>query len=177
VFGGAGSGLFEETWLYDPAEQMFTLIPTSSTPPGRADPAHAYDPVNGRMLVFGGGVRVVPPRVYLDDTWAFDGTEWVELPFAAGEHPSERRFSANGVDPTTNIWYLHGGTVDEEDRDDLWRFDFATSTWQQMNDPDPPPRGFASGEWDPRSGALHVFGGLTQPIFESLSDGWRWRPE
>jgi hypothetical protein len=175
VFGGAGAGLFDETWLYDPEAQTFTLLPTSTTPPGRADPAHAYDPVSGRMLVFGGGVRVVPPRMYLDDTWAFDGTDWVEI--AGAEHPSERRFSANGVDPETNTWYLHGGTVDEEDRDDLWRFDFAAETWTRLEDPLPPARGFAAGAWDPRSRALHVIGGLTQPFFSALADGWRMHPE
>ena len=107
VFGGAGgSALFEETWLYDPGSMSFSMVPTSSTPPGRADGAHAYDPIKGRMLIFGGGVRVVPPYNHLGDTWAFDGTNWTELTPAV--HPTKRRFGANGVDPDTGSWYLTG---------------------------------------------------------------------
>jgi hypothetical protein len=175
VFGGARASLVRETWLYDPEARSFEMIATSSTPPGRADPAHAYDPVNGRMLVFGGGVRVVPPLMHLDDTWAFDGTDWVEI--TSAEHPSARRFPAFGVDAASGSWYVTGGTVETEDRDDVWRFDFATDTWTQLEDPELPPRGFASGEWDPVTRSLYVFGGLTQPNFSALSDGWRLRPE
>jgi hypothetical protein len=175
VFGGAGAGLFRETWSYDPTAMTFTEILTDNVPPGRADPAHAYDPIGGRMLVFGGGVRVVPPLMHLDDTWAFDGTDWTEI--VSDTHPSARRFPANGVDPETGAWYVTGGTVEESDRDDLWKFDFATDTWTQLEDPELPARGFSAGDWDPRSRALHVFGGLAQPDFSALSDGWRVRPE
>jgi hypothetical protein len=178
VFGGAGvGGLFTDTWLYDAEMQTFTTITTTTTPPGRADPAHAYDAENGRMLVFGGGVRAFPPYVHLDDTWAFHGTDWVELTFAPDAHPGVRRFAASGVDRETNTWYLATGTRDEEDYDDLWAFDLVTNTWTELANPDLPKRGFSGGEWDPRSRALHVFGGFTSPFYSALSDGWRFRPE
>jgi N-acetylneuraminic acid mutarotase len=127
------------------------------------------------MLVFGGGVRVQPPRFYREDTWAFDGTRWVEI--ESQDHPSPRRYPAMGVDALGGHWYVYGGTIDSQDLDDLWRFDFATDTWTQLEDPMPPPRGFAASEWDPRTQSLTVFGGLEQPNFASYADGWRLRPQ
>lgn len=178
VFGGGGTAGFDRTtWLFDADSGRFDFVQTSSTPPGRTDPASAFDPVSGRMFVFGGGVRVVPPFEHREDLWAFDGSEWTELT-PSGDVPGKRRFPAHGVDVENGAWYLFSGTVEEQDLADLWRFDFATEQWTRLPDQDlPEPRGFPSSVWDPTTRSLVVFGGLTRPITAALTDGWRFRPE
>lgn len=178
VFGGGGAGGFDRTtWLYDPETERFSFAQTTVIPPGRTDPASAFDPTSGRMFIFGGGVQVVPPFEHREDLWAFDGNDWEEIT-PAGDGPSKRRFPAHGVDEVNGAWYLFSGTIEEQDLPDLWRFDFATETWTELPDQDlPEPRGFPASVWDPTTRSLAVFGGLTRPITAALTDGWRFRPE
>ncbi len=170
--GGTARDLPTATFAYDPAAQTFTEVATSTAPPGRADPASAYDAERGRMLVFGGGVSAVPPYAHLDDTWAFDGTDWSKID-AAG--PSARRFPAGAVDPVARAWFVFSGTRETEDPADLWRFDLDTDTWTRLDADDAPgPRGFAAAAWDPITEAMFVFGGFTQPVVRAKADGWRF---
>ncbi len=175
VFGGGGrTGFDTVTWLFDPTSQRFNFANPDHTPPARSDAASAYDPINHRMLVFGGSVRAVAPYQLLSDTWAFDGVDWTEI---TGDHPSERRFGAPGVDPTTGSWFLFGGTRETDDFDEIWRFDLVSSTWTLLPVTMPPARGFPASAWHGPTGALYVFGGLGQPNYTGFHDGWRFRPE
>ena len=40
-----------------------------------------YDPVSGKMVLFGGCANVADPSTYLNDTWAYDpaANTWTEL--------------------------------------------------------------------------------------------------
>src|SRR5437667_12480600 len=50
------------------------LSPATS-PPARSYLAMTYDPVSGKIIMFGG----FDGRRYLNDTWAFDGTTWTRV--------------------------------------------------------------------------------------------------
>lgn len=76
LFGGHVSPVdVSETWEWDGAEwtQRFPL----HVPRARSFPAMAFDPAAGRVLMFGGATVVDHVRVDLDDTWAWDGDDWI----------------------------------------------------------------------------------------------------
>lgn len=60
LFGGAkaapGSAveLYDDTWTYDFETDTWAAVPAEPAPPGRAHAAMAYDPVSGRILLWGG---------------------------------------------------------------------------------------------------------------------------
>lgn len=73
VFGGEGrSGVNDNTWAYDPIARTFTNLMPAFRPNARRDAMSIYDPVQGRMFVFGGAVQITVQ--YLDDVAVFDGT-------------------------------------------------------------------------------------------------------
>lgn len=170
--GGTRTELPTETWAYDPIARAFAQVATSTSPPGRADPESAYDAERQRILLFGGGVRAIPPFEHRDDTWAFDGTDWVRI---EGPGPSARRFPAGALDPAGRAWFVFSGTIESEDPPDLWRFDLDRDLWTEIDSTEAPDaRGFAAAAWDPTSDSMIMFGGLTQPVVRARTDGWRF---
>jgi hypothetical protein len=173
VYGGEGmGGVTSNTWAYDPAARTFTLLSPAVPPPGRRDAMSAYEPVNGRMFVFGGAARIM--QSYLDDVAIFDGSGWLSTP-APEPHPTRRRYGASGYDAVHARWVLFSGTNDVDDFDDLWVIDPVTFefTLAPRVTPSPVKRGFAASGIDEVTGALYVFGGLSNPGFTAMSDGWK----
>jgi len=81
LFGGSAlgsNGPLDDTWAYDPAVNTWTrLHPSGGQPMARAWPAMVYDPVDRRMMLFGG----VGLDGYLRDAWAYDpaANTWTKL--------------------------------------------------------------------------------------------------
>lgn len=178
VYGGGARSVLQETWSYDPLSRGFTLLDgLSQSPPARADAPSFYDPVSAKLFVFSGAVRAVAPYQMRDDLWSFDGERWSLV--ETSTRPAPRRFAASAYDPLGARWYVFGGNYGPGDRDDLWSFAPATSTWTKIELPDPPSaRGFAASAYDPIAHALVMVGGLTVD-FRAFSDGYRlllpWR--
>lgn len=60
-----------DTWIYDPVTNVWTeLAPAGYLPPGRSAHAMVYDPVAGKVILFG-GVGGVRGGEGLSDTWAY----------------------------------------------------------------------------------------------------------
>jgi hypothetical protein len=141
------------------------------------DGALAYDPGDAstppRMLLFGGNQRIIPTARELNDLWAFDGTDWLELS-PPGDAPQGRRVVAHGFDEAHRRWTVFGGTIETDDLGDLWTYDAARGSWTlwQSDGDRPQARGFASATFDPIDGALWLFGGYDQPDDRALADGW-----
>jgi len=93
VFGGHGGDINrDDTWLYDPSANTWERLSADERPSGRANSAMVYDPVQKRIILFGGIVDFGGPP--LDDLWVLDTAEgtWREiLPEAAPpeEQPDE----------------------------------------------------------------------------------------
>lgn len=176
LFGGQSpTALPQETWIYDPAARTFSLLLTATTPPGRRDAMMAADPA-GRVLLWSGALSVFPPENarFLEDFWAYDGNDWVEVS-ALGTAPAPRRYAASAFDPGRREWIIYSGTKETEQFDELWRFDATTDTWSLLpvtGAARPNPRGFAAFTFDPGSDRYALFGGLTQPDFVDVSAGW-----
>jgi len=175
VFGGLGlTGMLSVTWAYDPAKATFSVVPVTGAPSARADAIAAYDPgEGGRMLLFAGTSDEVDDKGHDDDLWSFDGTAWTEL-HPTGGPPSVRRVPAGGFDPARRRWIVFGGTIETEDRGDLWLLDVPSLTWTQLQATGgPSPRGFASAGYSPATDSYFVVGGLHQPEGTMLTDGWK----
>ena len=170
VFGGDGrTGVNDKTWAYDPVARTFTELMPAVRPYARRDGMSIYEPVQGRMFIFGGAVAIT--QQYLDDVAVFDGTNWLDAA-APTPHPQRRRYGATGYDAIHARWLLFSGTNDVDDFDDLWVIDPATFEFVEVQATGPVKRGFSASGIDEVTGTLYVFGGLTTPGFGALADGW-----
>lgn len=78
----------------------------AGAPPGRADPALAWDSARRRLVVFGGRTA----SRLLGDTWTWDGTRWAG---AAGAGPSPRTGAAAAYDTVRQVIVLSGGETND----------------------------------------------------------------
>ena len=68
--------LLAQTWEWN--GESWALAQTSVQPDGRMLVAMAYDPVDARLLMFGGcvGAGCRDAHGVTDELWAYDGTDW-----------------------------------------------------------------------------------------------------
>ena len=96
----------------------------ATTPRPRSDAAGAYDPVRGRVVLFGGVDGVAAPR---NDLWEWDGDTWLERTDAACPGPSARSEHAMAFDSARGATVLFGGRdMNAVPLDDLWTWDGQT---------------------------------------------------
>jgi hypothetical protein len=144
------------------------VLPATS-PSARAAHAMAYDPVSGKIVLFGG----FSGATYLNDTWTFDGTTWAKqvTPVA----PPARAAGAMAFDAVAKVVVLYGGYNGARYFGDTWIWDGATSTWKvplPSGALSPPavtgPAVFA----DPLDGHADVFGGFDGVFYQGGT--WQW---
>jgi hypothetical protein len=110
VFGGVTSGFENDVWELSLNEPIHwhQITPLGNLPPNRRHHRAILDPVNNRMLIFGGETDGGP----LNDLWALslgDRPEWKELA-TTGPHPDPRWVHTLTYDPDEHRALLHGGT-------------------------------------------------------------------
>ena len=93
LFGGVGD--YPNTWVWDGAS--WTLAHPSLSPAGRFGASEAYDPQTKTVMLFGGRLEPGEP---VHDTWAWNGTTWVQLDSGAGG-PDPGEGSDMAWDPAT----------------------------------------------------------------------------
>ena len=166
--------LENETWALDLARDSrgygtWARLEVGKTrPSARREHRGAYDPVRGRMLVFGGRQR--SKMSFLNDTWALDleRATWYELE-TTGERPDPIRQTALGYDPETDLLTVFGGRVHVEQPDgdedfivnQVWVLDLASGHWSNRT-PYPRPMYDHQGVFVPEYGGTLVYGGSTQ---------------
>jgi len=130
LFGGwseATSAHLNDVWVYDYLANTWTSVTsTGAAPPARGGHAMAYDPVQDKIVLFGG----TDSSTYFNDTWVFDFTTstWTQVT-PMGDMPSPRSGHRMAYDPTTATVVLFGGWDGTAYFNDTWTFDVATSTW------------------------------------------------
>jgi cysteine-rich repeat protein len=169
LFGGLG---FRDTWEWDGARWL--LVQAATAPPARAMHAMTYDPIRRRVVVFGGRTSLAGTNSELNDTWAWDGTTWIEI---VGPSPSKRSDTAVAFDPMRGVIVLYGGISDTNDvLADTWELD--DSTWTPRTSSVPPgPRREHSMAFDPVSNKVLAYGGreMFGPLGTTLAwDGVTW---
>ncbi len=117
-FGGyaTGGGAKNETRCFD--GEAWSVVPTATVPPPRADHGLVYDSARDRLVMFGGRVSVLGTPY--GDTWEFDGVNWTQVSSAG---PAPRSSMAMAYDPVIGATVMHGGRGDSSDLQDTWLWD------------------------------------------------------
>ncbi|MDE1820212.1 MAG: hypothetical protein KGI98_05085 [Euryarchaeota archaeon] len=128
----------------------------------------AYDARDGYTLLFGGGNG--PCGVFCNDTWAFNGTDWVRI--ATPVAPSPRQWPMMTYDPFDGYVLLFGGVASDgvTPLADTWAF--SGGRWQLISEQGGPAPRWAGGmAADLNDGYVLLFGGFAgAPQF--YRDSW-----
>jgi hypothetical protein len=102
--GGEAQGL-NDTWEYDGTD--WALISTVGSPVPRWAHALAYNPTTGKTVLFGGYGPQYPTGTPLQDTWEYDGTNWVQT--SPANSPSAREQHVLAYEGHSKQILLFGG--------------------------------------------------------------------
>ncbi len=179
VFGGYGGGARNDTWSLSLAGGTPTWVPltTSGTlPSARYAHSAVYDPVNDRMIIYG-GLGASSER--LADVWALSlagAPAWTQLTFS-GSQPNARNSHTAIYDPHHQrmvVWAGSGGPVGGGPYlSDVGSVSLSGDpTWTQVTPIWTPPvaRSFASAVYDSSRARMIVFGGAMSGI--ARNDVW-----
>jgi hypothetical protein len=153
------------TWAWDGSDWM-QLHPADS-PPASAWTVMAPD-AHGELILF---------RTCESDTWAWNGDDWAHVTTATSPPPRSRTTVA--YDAQSRQLVLFGGTTCSLSQylSDTWVWD--GSSWvQEQPASSPTARGFHAMGYDPGTGDLLVFGGVTEDqttgVLSNANDTWQW---
>jgi len=161
------SGTLAQTWT--------EITPASGpAPAARRNASAILDPVDNRVVVFGGF-----STSYRNDIWAFDldtGT-WQDLTPASGPAPAARLTPASVYDPHGHQMITWSGQGPGVFFNDVWSFDLTTNTWSQYTPAGGPPniRYGVGYTWDPLARELVTFAGFTN--LGRFDDVWRFNDQ
>lgn len=145
-YGGDMPPLFNDVWTLSLGDHptWTQLFPTGEPPMGRVEHALVYDPVQDRMIVYGGLLAAY--NNYLDDTWALSLGEdptWVPIsdsiypsigvgPGGDGHGPGVR-LAATIDDPFRDRLLVFGGLGVELPTSEVWALPLSgTAVWTRL---------------------------------------------
>jgi len=168
LFGGLNAaGNLIDTWIFDPQKYNWTRIYPEVSPPAKSDRAMFYDPINQKVVLFGGFLTK-------DDTWVYDyaNNSWVNI------NPS---FKPNGryghtliYDPINQRGLLFGGRTPIGVVSDTWAYNYTNNSWTEVNTTNKPDgRYWHTMVYDSNNEKGILFGGYgTYP--EIFNDTWEY---
>jgi hypothetical protein len=168
LFGGvdATSTELADTWEWDGSNWLLQNPATSPVP--RSAHAMVFDPVQARVLLFGG--RYSLATADLNDTWQWDGTQWLSL--TPAQSPTGRSGHALAYDGGRMRTVLFGGLDASGALGDTWEWD--GSQWNQsLPGSSPPARSKHGMSYDAQRGTTVLFGGADTGA-ALLADVWEW---
>ena len=124
----------------------------------------AYDSLRGVTVLFGGRRS---SQNYLDDTWEYDGTRWIERSFPLS--PSSRSLNAMAYDEDREVTVLFGGRPNREDSA-LWEYD-GTSWIERLLSPTPATIDKHTLSYDSHSRVVVLFGGESRN-YNTVDETW-----
>lgn len=163
VFGGSvGSTSMNDVWALSLSNPIkWTVLSVSGTPPSpREGHTGIFDPVQERMIVFGGGYPYISPN---NEVWSLSlsgSPQWTQLSLP-GTPPAGRSLHGAAWDGSGNNMIIFGGYVSGGPyQNDLWVCDMSGGGWNEI--PPVASPGFidnAASFFDPARNRLVVFGG------------------
>jgi cysteine-rich repeat protein len=172
LFGGRDAATGQasnQTWEWN-GSVWTNVTPASGNPPARTLHALAYDPVRGRVVLFGGvaGSRAA-------DTWEWNGTSWTNVTPASG-NPVARFGHALAFDANRARVVLHAGNTAAGLEDDTWEWDGTAWTDVTPATGNPAARTYHALAFDTARGRLiSVAGFTTAPTNQTLEwNGSAW---
>jgi hypothetical protein len=186
VYGGVSNVVFSDTWLFSLRERRWTELQASGAD-ARMGAAGIYDPVENRLVVFGGSDSKTPrndvralslPDVEVSADLAAPGSQvaWVTLNAGAGVAPAPRGLAVGTYDAKGRRLIVHGGVGGSEGDSilaDTWAFSLDTGQWELLHDDSgecPAPRREHMGVVDNEHGQLVVYGG--RDYLTTYADVW-----
>jgi hypothetical protein len=165
VLFGNYDGSLRDTWEWDGDDWILRSPATS--PPGRHGHGMVYDSARGRIVMFGGFHVVGQP--FSDDTWEWDGNDWVEHTPAI--RPAPRTDHGMVYDRARGRVVLFGG-YGLVDYGDTWEWD--GTSWTELTPAtSPSPRSGHVMAYDEQRDRVVLFGGYDSSR-GPLSETWEW---
>jgi hypothetical protein len=178
MFGGRTAyTFFNDIWVLDltPGAEYWTQMTPSGTPPcPRTEITGIYDPVNNRLIFFGGDINY---SIRVNETWELDLSTmtWTQLT-PSGPLPLARSAYAAVYDHLQHRMIVFSGAASPI-MPDVWSLDltYGNETWQQLfpTGPAPQGRGQTFCALDESQNAMIVGFGFDYPGYiQMLSDVW-----
>jgi hypothetical protein len=138
LFGGRFGGVFtNQTWLW--LRDRYVKLSPATNPPVRLAPGMVFDPARQQVILFGG--QKYPAGPHWNGTWAWTGTDWVELRPVSS--PPARRGQGMMFDSARQQVVLFGGGGDGGLLSDTWLWD--GQNWRAASPAQEPPASIYHG--------------------------------
>jgi PKD repeat protein len=167
MFGGQS---LNDTWALDAQTQTWVrMLPNGSaaSPPARAQVTNSmvYDSFNDVFVLFGGRCGDSGTRckygASLNDTWVYklSTNTWTRMQPAVS--PPVHQQHQMAYDPVHHVVVLFGGHSAPTFYNDIWVYDYAANTWQQVPTPAvrPAARYLGALTYDAGIGEFVLYGG------------------
>lgn len=166
LFGGqegTDSPAINETWAFNPATNVWTMMNPTTAPEGRFSHRIVYDSESDRVILFGGnrgGGDYRDSGEYFDDTWAYDYNSDTWENITTSTHPSRRAVQSMAYDSESDKVVLFGGSMGQTSNSETWTFDYNTLTWTNMAPSvSPSERSRHGSAYDWESDRVIIYGG------------------
>jgi hypothetical protein len=176
LFGGEGPGVLNDLWTLelDGAEHWTPAVSSGQVPEPRSKHAMVYDPVEDRVLLFGG---VNADGVPLRDLWALSLADLSWTALSPASLPPLARFGTSLIyDPIGDRVILFGGKLYTTNTSDTWELKLRpTLEWNRLSPTGsiPDPRHGHTAVYDARRARMLLFAGSTGILQdEPLQDTW-----
>lgn len=147
------------------AQSAWTLLSPATAPSLRGGISGSTD--GSQFLMFGGQTV---GTTFLNDLWAFDGTNWTDLTPATGNPPG-RDWHGQAYDSGRGRLVVFGGRDASTTFSDTWEWD--GSSWSQVTTANAPsPRRLPGMVYDSNRGVVVLFGGDSAGT--RLDDTWEY---
>jgi len=148
-------------------EGAWRKLVLAHNPSGRVNMTMAYDPVGKNIVMFGG----YDGLSYLNDTWIFNGADWVQL--SPANSPPVRSASAISFDRVTGRMVMFGGFNGNQYLGDTWLWDGGAQTWTEANPATLPTAVTLPMMYtDPLTNHAGMVGGFDGNFFQNNT--WEW---
>lgn len=150
-------------------------ILTEHSPEPRYETMIAYNTQLGKGILFGGSVEISENNwTKVNDTWEWDGKDWIKLDLEVS--PAPRARGAMAYDSKRNVIVLFGGWNNlQKSMNDTWEWDGIT--WKEVANCDtcmrPPARGCHNMYYDALRESVIVYGGCNENQY-FFNDAWSW---
>ena len=165
----------DETWEWNGSH--WVARPGTTTPEERVATGLAFDSRRGVSVMFGGlGGHATANQRALDDTWEWDGVQWMQHTPASS--PPSRREHPTAYDEARGTTVIFGGLTGHVrspvELADTWTWD--GSQWRQHTGVGPAARASAAMVYDAGRRQVLLFGGSSGfgPSSAFLGDTWAW---